>query len=83
MEIKDSQFVSLLGPSGCGNSTVLRLIAGLEKASYGKIEWGDRAWNQKLAFVFQEAALMPWETVRENVRLPLKLAGKSQKERVK
>ncbi len=80
MEIKESQFVSLLGPSGCGKSTVLRLIAGLEKASYGKIEWGDRAWNQKLAFVFQEAALMPWETVRENVRLPLKLAGKSQKE---
>jgi len=80
MEIKDSQFVSLLGPSGCGKSTVLRLIAGLAKASYGKIEWGDRAYKQKLAFVFQEAALMPWRTVMENVRLPLKLAGKSQKE---
>jgi len=80
MEIKDSQFVSLLGPSGCGKSTVLRLIAGLEKASYGKIEWGDRPTKQKLAFVFQEAALMPWGTVMENVRLPLKLGGISQKE---
>lgn len=80
MEIKDSQFVSLLGPSGCGKSTVLRLIAGLEKASYGKIEWGDRTWDKKLAFVFQEAALMPWKTVMENVRLPLQLAEKYQKE---
>ncbi len=75
--IGESQFVSLVGPSGCGKSTVLRLIAGLGKMSAGKIEWHNPA-HQKLAFVFQEAALMPWANVWENVRLPLKLAGLSK-----
>ena len=84
LAIAPGEFVSLVGPSGCGKSTALRIIAGLGKMSAGQIEWsGDRS-QHKLAYVFQEAALLPWATVFENVRLPLKLAGmpkqKSQSE---
>ncbi|MCC5664369.1 ABC transporter permease subunit [Nostoc sp. CHAB 5784] len=75
--IPESQFVSLVGPSGCGKSTVLRLIAGLGRTSSGSIDWGITQQTRKLAFVFQDAALMPWANVRENVRLPLKLARMS------
>ncbi len=71
----EGEFVSLVGPSGCGKSTVLRLIAGLGKISSGSIELSEDEHKPELAFVFQEAALMPWTTVLENVRLPLKLAG--------
>jgi NitT/TauT family transport system ATP-binding protein len=74
LTVDEGQFVSLLGPSGCGKSTVLRIIAGLGKMSSGNLCWGGRRTQQRLAFVFQEAALMPWATVQENVRLPLKLA---------
>lgn len=71
----EGEFVSLVGPSGCGKSTVLRLIAGLGKMSSGSIKLSEEEHKPELAFVFQEAALMPWTTVLENVRLPLKLAG--------
>ncbi|MFM7426455.1 MAG: ABC transporter ATP-binding protein [Elainella sp.] len=78
LAIEQGQFVSLLGPSGCGKSTVLRLIAGLGRMSGGSLYWGSsnqgNSGQPRLAFVFQEAALMPWATVAENVRLPLKLA---------
>lgn len=78
--IQKSEFVSLVGPSGCGKSTVLRLIAGLGRINTGSIDWGLSHRASKLAFVFQDAALMPWANVWENVRLPLKLAGVSKKE---
>ncbi|MBH8562981.1 ABC transporter ATP-binding protein [Nostoc sp. CENA67] len=78
--IRESQFVSLVGASGCGKSTVLRLIAGLGQISSGNIDWGITQQARKLAFVFQDAALMPWANVEENVRLPLKLAGIAQKD---
>lgn len=80
LAIPEAQFVSLVGPSGCGKSTVLRLIAGLGRESSGSIDWGFPSQTRKLAFVFQDAALMPWATVRENVRLPLKLAKVPQKD---
>lgn len=76
LTIGESEFISLVGPSGCGKSTALRLIAGLGKMSSGSINLGSHQ-EPELAFVFQEAALMPWATVVENVRLPLKLAGMS------
>ena len=82
LTIEKSQFVSLVGPSGCGKSTVLKIIAGLSKMSSGTIE-SDSINSQrqsKLAFVFQEAALMPWATVIDNVLLPLKLAKVPKKE---
>lgn len=77
LTVSEGQFVSLVGASGCGKSTVLRLIAGLGNITSGSIQWGSSS-SRRLAFVFQEAALMPWATVEENVRLPLKLAGKSK-----
>ncbi len=76
LTVNEGQFVSLLGPSGCGKSTVLRMVAGLGKMSSGTIYWGSSS-QRRLAYVFQEAALMPWATVQENVRLPLKLSGLS------
>jgi NitT/TauT family transport system ATP-binding protein len=79
LSVDEGEFVSLLGPSGCGKSTVLRLVAGLGQMNAGKILWGGGQKQPKLAFVFQEAALMPWATVQENVYLPLKLAGISRR----
>ena len=71
------EFVSLLGPSGCGKSTALRLIAGLAAPSSGSIEWNGEATassrGKDIGFVFQEPTLMPWASVRDNVRLPLRL----------
>jgi NitT/TauT family transport system ATP-binding protein len=82
LTVQHGEFVSLLGPSGCGKSTVLRLVAGLGQKSSGDIAWhgspsleGNSRQHRKLAYVFQEAALMPWATVWENIYLPLKLAG--------
>lgn len=79
LTIAPSDFVSLVGPSGCGKSTLLRIIAGLTDCSGGNIEWCERTLKDRIAFVFQEPALMPWTTVRDNVRLPLKLAGTSRR----
>lgn len=75
LSIGEGEFISLVGPSGCGKSTALRLIAGLGKISSGSIVLGEGDRKPELAFVFQEAALMPWANAIENVRLPLKLAG--------
>jgi NitT/TauT family transport system ATP-binding protein len=78
LEVRRGEFVSLLGPSGCGKSTALRLIAGLSAPTSGAIRVAGPAvtagGGHPVGFVFQEPTLMPWTTVRENVRLPLKLA---------
>jgi len=73
-------FVSLLGPSGCGKSTVLRLIAGLLRPSRGRLIWHRRIARGDIGFVFQEPTLMPWASVFDNVRLPLKLQGRPRRE---
>lgn len=79
LTVNESEFVSLLGPSGCGKSTVLRLISGLGEVTSGELGGHLAELHQqrqrKLAYVFQESALMPWATVWDNVYLPLKLAG--------
>jgi NitT/TauT family transport system ATP-binding protein len=77
LTIRKGEFVSLVGPSGCGKSTILRLIAGLSQPSSGVITW-ETLTTKDLSFVFQDAALMPWTTVQENIRLPLKLQGLSK-----
>jgi NitT/TauT family transport system ATP-binding protein len=78
LEIAHGDFVSLLGPSGCGKSTALRLIAGLNAPTSGTVELAHRerrsGAGQAIGFVFQEPTLMPWASVRDNVRLPLKLS---------
>lgn len=72
LTVQQGQFVSLVGPSGCGKSTVLKIVSGLSEMTSGEVfSTGDPG---KLAYVFQEPALMPWGTVTENVLLPLKLA---------
>ncbi len=70
-DLKRGELLSLVGPSGCGKSTVLRLMAGLTAASAGSLEW--QGVRPRTGFVFQDAALMPWATVADNVRLPLDL----------
>jgi NitT/TauT family transport system ATP-binding protein len=77
LDVKRGEFVSLLGPSGCGKSTALRLIAGLNAPTSGTVEVFHRGSEVRaghsIGFVFQEPTLMPWASVRDNVRLPLKL----------
>jgi NitT/TauT family transport system ATP-binding protein len=77
LAVRKGEFVSLLGPSGCGKSTALRIMAGLAAPSAGRVEVAHHDGGlpgQSIGFVFQEPTLMPWTSVRENVRLPLKLA---------
>jgi NitT/TauT family transport system ATP-binding protein len=78
LDVTKGEFVSLLGPSGCGKSTALRLIAGLNAPTSGTVgvfhRPGEARAGHSIGFVFQEPTLMPWTSVRENVRLPLKLA---------
>src|SRR3954464_15190092 len=78
LDVAKGEFVSLLGPSGCGKSTALRLIAGLSAPSAGTVNVSHHAnkadGRHPIGFVFQEPTLMPWASVRENVRLPLKLS---------
>jgi NitT/TauT family transport system ATP-binding protein len=76
LDVRRGEFVSLLGPSGCGKSTALRLIAGLNAPTSGTVQVAHRSdahARHPIGFVFQEPTLMPWASVRENVRLPLKL----------
>ncbi|MDB5655717.1 MAG: nitrate/sulfonate/bicarbonate transporter ATP-binding protein [Tardiphaga sp.] len=73
LSIRHGEFVSLLGSSGCGKSTALRIIAGLTRPSAGTVDVATRR-GHSIGFVFQEPTLMPWCSVRDNVRLPLKLA---------
>ncbi|NNM71403.1 ABC transporter ATP-binding protein [Enterovirga aerilata] len=79
VDIQDGEFVILVGPSGCGKSTLLRMIAGLENISGGEIRIGDRVVNdvppkeRDIAMVFQNYALYPHMTVRENMAFSLKL----------
>ena len=78
LDIEDGQFVCILGPSGCGKSTLVRVVAGLQEATTGDI-WGDDMHIVKplpdIAMMFQDANLMPWRTVRDNIALPLELNG--------
>src|SRR5690242_8753113 len=80
VNIPDGEFVVLVGPSGCGKSTLLRMIAGLEEISRGEIAIGGRVVNnvppkdRDIAMVFQNYALYPHMTVKENMAFSLKLA---------
>jgi multiple sugar transport system ATP-binding protein len=80
LEISDGEFMILVGPSGCGKSTALRMIAGLEDITGGELKIGDQVVNDRapkdrdIAMVFQNYALYPHMTVRDNMGFALKLA---------
>ncbi|MFD1745630.1 ABC transporter ATP-binding protein [Rhizobium helianthi] len=86
LEIQDGEFVVFVGPSGCGKSTTLRMVAGLETISGGEIRIGERIVNKlaprerDIAMVFQDYALYPHKTVRENMGFSLKVRGVSVKD---
>src|SRR6188768_4381165 len=79
-KIADGEFCVLVGPSGCGKSTLLRMIAGLEEITEGEIAIGGKVVNRvqpkerDIAMVFQNYALYPHMTVRDNMSFALKLA---------
>ena len=78
LHVADAEFVALLGPSGCGKTTLLRIIAGLETQSSGRVQIGGRdvsALKRGLAMVFQNYAVFPHMTVRQNVGFGLRMAG--------
>jgi len=81
LEIADGEFMILVGPSGCGKSTALRMIAGLEDITEGELTIGGNVVNGRapkdrdIAMVFQNYALYPHMSVRENMAFPLRLAG--------
>src|SRR6266480_4786007 len=86
LDVQDGEFMILVGPSGCGKSTALRMIAGLEDITEGELRIGDQVVNQiapkdrDIAMVFQNYALYPHMTVRENMAFPLRLAKVSDEE---
>src|SRR4051794_13960000 len=86
LDIADGEFVILVGPSGCGKSTALRMIAGLEDITDGELRIGGEVVNDKapkdrdIAMVFQNYALYPHMTVRQNMGFALKLAKTPEEE---
>ncbi|HEX2316992.1 MAG TPA: ATP-binding cassette domain-containing protein [Thermomonospora sp.] len=84
LRIADGEFFVLLGPSGCGKSTTLRMVAGLEEITTGGLWLDDRPANElsprerNVAMVFQNGALYPHRTVRDNIRFPLEMARADQ-----
>lgn len=76
--VEPGEFVSILGPSGCGKSTLLKMIAGLREATSGTLRVGNTESEKRISYVFQEAHLLPWRKVLQNVMLPLELLGVSK-----
>jgi NitT/TauT family transport system ATP-binding protein len=82
----DGEFVSLIGPSGCGKSTLLRVVADLEQPTAGTVRVGGKSprqarLDQDYGIAFQQAGLLEWRTVAENVELPLQVHGVARPER--
>ena len=69
-EVRDREFFGIIGPTGCGKTTLLHIIAGLEPPTTGSVEFvGEKRTQSMVSMVFQDSALMPWRTVEENVPL--------------
>lgn len=76
LDIREGEFISVVGPSGCGKTTLLRILAGLEQATSGAAECAGAHITEPrpdVGVVFQQATLLPWNTVLENVLLPASL----------
>jgi NitT/TauT family transport system ATP-binding protein len=86
LDIAAGSFVALVGPSGCGKSTLLRLVAGLDRPQGGSISFTPPLEHTPrerapIAYVFQDAHLLPWRSVLDNAALPLELTGVARPER--
>ena len=90
LSVEAGSFVALVGPSGCGKSTLLRLVSGLEAPTAGTVSvvpapvsspaTNAESDGKRVAFVFQDAHLLPWRTALDNVALPLELQGVAREE---
>ncbi|ABM13943.1 ABC transporter-related protein [Mycolicibacterium vanbaalenii PYR-1] len=76
LAVKRGEFISIIGPSGCGKSTLLRLASKLDEPTAGAVEFA----TDSVGYVFQDATLMPWRTVRRNVGLLAELQGRGRAE---
>src|SRR5438309_1180355 len=84
LTVKMGEFVSIVGLSGCGKSTLLSILAGVEKETSGEIKINEKASTKrtgKFGYMPQQATLLPWMTVLENVALGLQVQNISKKER--
>ncbi len=78
LEVKKGELISIVGPSGCGKTTILRCIAGLLQPTEGTVKIGDKACTSPgsdRGMVFQDFALFPWRTVKQNVKFGMEIAG--------
>src|SRR5689334_9669399 len=81
LDVPDGEFMILVGPSGCGKTTALRMVAGLEDVSEGEVMLDGQIVNEvdpgrrDIAMVFQNYALFPHMSVRDNMSFPLKMRG--------
>lgn len=84
LSVETGTFVSVVGPSGCGKSTLIRILAGLQQPTRGEARLDDMVIHEpphSVGLMFQDANLMPWRTVRDNIALPLELAGVDKQQR--
>ena len=77
LDVKKGELISIVGPSGCGKTTILRCIAGLLQPTEGTVKIGDKACTSPgsdRGMVFQDFALFPWRTVKQNVKFGMEIA---------
>ncbi len=83
LDVAAGEFVALIGPSGCGKTTLLRIVGGLDGATAGECRVAHAPGETaNIGFVFQQANLLPWMTIDENVALPLRLRGMAREQRL-
>lgn len=80
LEVRENEFLVLLGPGQCGKSVLLNIVSGLDTPTLGSLEFADDA-DRDVGFIFQKTAVLPWKTVMENVEFPLQVAGVEKKAR--